>query len=256
MAVLGQAAGAASFPFFASLFNQGRLADFASAVNGSVSRILIFSFLLSAWMIGLAYPAVDIIFRGGSFHRGDSVETAHYFAIFAVSLFLWTGQAIYARAFYAAGDTLTPMAAGVIVTLISLPIYWLLYRAAGAIGLSSGSDIAILLQTAVLVLLLHRRRIVRFSGLERGANRPTHLSSRDSPPQSLEFWGDGRQSGHYTRFGVTSGWAGSAKVGIGELKPRCRVTVLGAGKQVIEATLLGGAGFSERCRFLGATERI
>ena len=111
-------------------------------------------------MIGLAYPAVDFIFRGGSFHRGDSVETAHYFAIFAVSLFLWTGQAIYARAFYAAGDTLTPMAAGVIVTLISLPVYWLLYHAAGAIGLSFASDIAILLQTAALALLLHRRRIV------------------------------------------------------------------------------------------------
>ena len=167
MAVLGQAAGAASLPFFASIFNQGRLADFASAVNGSVSRILMFSFLLSAWMIGLAYPAVDFIFRGGSFHRGDSVETAHYFAIFAVSLFLWTGQAIYARAFYAAGDTLTPMAAGVIVTLISLPVYWLLYHAAGAIGLSFASDIAILLQTAALALLLHRRRMVRLSGLER-----------------------------------------------------------------------------------------
>jgi putative peptidoglycan lipid II flippase len=167
MAVLGQAAGAASLPFFASIFNQGRLADFASAVNGSVSRILMFSFLLSAWMIGLAYPAVDFIFRGGSFHRSDSVETAHYFAVFAVSLFLWTGQAIYARAFYAAGDTLTPMAAGVIVTLISLPVYWLLYHAAGAIGLSFASDIAIFLQTAALALLLHRRRMVRLSGLQR-----------------------------------------------------------------------------------------
>jgi putative peptidoglycan lipid II flippase len=160
MAVLGQAAGAASLPFFASLFNQGRLADFASAVNSSVSRVLIFSFLLSAWMIGLAYPAVDFIFRGGSFHSGDSVETAHYFAIFAVSLFLWTGQAIYARAFYAAGDTLTPMAAGVIVTLVSLPVYWLLYHAAGTVGLSLASDIAILFQTAALALLLNKRRIV------------------------------------------------------------------------------------------------
>jgi hypothetical protein len=32
-----------------------------------------------------------------------------------------------------------------------------------------------------------------------------HVSSRDAP-QSLEFWEDGRQPGHYTRFGVTSGW--------------------------------------------------
>jgi putative peptidoglycan lipid II flippase len=166
MAVLGQAAGAASLPFFASLFNQGRFGDFALAVNGAVSRILIFSLLLSAWMIGLAYPAVDLVFRGGSFHRSDSVETAHYFAIFAASLFLWTAQAIYARAFYAAGDTLTPMAAGVIITLVSLPVYWLLYHAAGAIGLSSASDIAILLQTVALALLLHSRRMVRLSGLQ------------------------------------------------------------------------------------------
>ena len=166
MAVLGQAAGAASLPFFASLFNQGRRADFAAAVNGSVSRILNFSFLLSAWMIGLAFPAVDFVFRGGSFHRGDAVETARYFAIFAVSLFLWTAQAIYARAFYAAGDTLTPMTAGMIVTLVSLPVYWLSYHAAGAVGLCLASDIAILLQTAALAILLHSRKMVRISGLE------------------------------------------------------------------------------------------
>jgi putative peptidoglycan lipid II flippase len=47
------------------------------------------------------------------------------------------------------------------------PVSWLLYHAAGAIGLSLASDIAILLQTAALALLLHRRRMVRLSGLER-----------------------------------------------------------------------------------------
>ncbi len=166
MAVLGQAAGAASLPFFASLFSQNRLPDFAKAVNSSVSRILAFSFLLSAWMIGLAYPAVDLVFRGGSFRHGDASETSMYFAIFAISLFLWTAQAIYARAFYAAQNTFAPMAAGVIVTLASLPVYWSLYRTAGAIGLSFASDGAILLQTVVLAIMLHRRRMVRLSGLE------------------------------------------------------------------------------------------
>ena len=83
-----------------------------------------------------------------------------------VSLFLWTAQAIYARAFYAAGNTFAPMAAGVIVTLASLPVYWLLYHAAGAIGLSFASDIAILLQTGALAIMLHHRKMVRLSGLE------------------------------------------------------------------------------------------
>jgi putative peptidoglycan lipid II flippase len=166
MAILGQAAGAASLPFFASLFSQKRLPEFASAVNSSVSRILAFSFLLSALMIGLAYPAVDLVFRGGSFHHMDASETARYFAIFSISLFLWAAQAIYARAFYAAGNTFTPMAAGVVVTLVSLPVYWSLFRTAGAVGLSIASDLAILLQTAVLAVMLDRRRMVAVSGLE------------------------------------------------------------------------------------------
>jgi putative peptidoglycan lipid II flippase len=59
------------------------------------------------------------------------------------------------------------MAAGVIVTLVSLPVYWLLYHAAGAVGLSLASDIAILFQTGALALLLNRRRIVCLSGLQR-----------------------------------------------------------------------------------------
>lgn len=168
IAILGQAVGAASLPFFASLFSQKRLAEFAGAVNSSVSRLLAFSFLLTAWMIGLAYPAVDLVYRGGSFHHADASETARYFAIFSISLFLWTAQAIYARAFYAAENTFAPMAAGVIVTLVSLPVYWSLHRYDGAVGLAIASDLAILLQTLALAVMLHRRKLVRLDGLERG----------------------------------------------------------------------------------------
>jgi hypothetical protein len=37
-------------------------------------------------------------------------------------------------------------------------------------------------------------------------NKPMRVSSSDSP-RSLEFRVDGGQPGHYSRFGVTSGWA-------------------------------------------------
>jgi putative peptidoglycan lipid II flippase len=168
MAILGQAAGAASMPFFASLFSQGRLADFAASVNSSVSRILQLSLLLAAPMIGLAYPAVDLFFRGGSFHTRDARETATYFATFAVSLFLWSAQAIYARAFFATGNTVAPMTAAWCVTLVSLPIYWSLYRYAGGLGLAIASDCGITIQTVTLALMLHRRRIVPLNGLQAG----------------------------------------------------------------------------------------
>jgi putative peptidoglycan lipid II flippase len=131
-----------------------------------VSRILAFSILLSAFMIAMALPMVDVLLRGGAFHRADSGTMAIYFGIFSISLCLWSAQAIYARAFYAAGNTLTPMIAGTIVTAISIPVYALLFYSVGAAGLAIASDVGILIQTVALAVLLHRRGMVSFRGLE------------------------------------------------------------------------------------------
>jgi len=164
MAIIGQAAGAASLPFFASLFGRNQFASFAAAVNRSVSRLVAFSLLGSAAMIALAHPAVDLIFRRGSFNAADANATATYFAIFAISLALWTAQAIYARAFYAAGETFAPMLAGTIITIVSIPIYWQLHQHFGVIGLAWASNLAILLQTGTLAILAHRRSLVPLFG--------------------------------------------------------------------------------------------
>jgi putative peptidoglycan lipid II flippase len=167
MAIIGQAAGAASLPFFASLYSGKRFADYASAVNRAVTRILCASILLSAGMFALARPAVDLIFRGGSFNRADSITMALYFQIFSVSLALWSAQSIYARAFYAAGETLAPMRAGTIITVVSIPIYWGLHLRFGVMGLAWASNIAILVHTITLAVLAHRRSLVPLHGLDR-----------------------------------------------------------------------------------------
>jgi putative peptidoglycan lipid II flippase len=163
---LGQAAGAASLPFFASLHGKQDQTPFTSAVNSSVSRILAFSILLTSFMVAMALPSIDVVLRGGAFHRADSGVMALYFAIFSISLSLWSAQAIYARAFYATGNTLTPMIAGTIVTALSIPIYSALNQTIGTAGLAIASDIGILMQTATLAFLLHRRRTVSLSGLD------------------------------------------------------------------------------------------
>ena len=166
MAIIGQAAGAASLPFFASLFSQGRLDDFAAAVNRSVSRILAVSLLLAAVMFGLAQPLVDLVLRGGALDAAAAHATATFFAIFALSLPLWASQAIYARAFYGAGETRAPMIGGTVITLLSLPIYGLLHQRFGVPGLAWASNLAILFQTLMLATLAHRRGLVPFAGLD------------------------------------------------------------------------------------------
>jgi putative peptidoglycan lipid II flippase len=165
---LGQAAGAASLPFLASLFTERNVPAFSNAVNRAVSRILAFSLLLTGFMLAMGFPLLDLILRGGKFQRADSHAMALYFSVFSVSLCLWAAQAIYARAFYAAGNTLLPMIAGTAVTLASLPVYWWLYHSMGPLGLPIASDIGILLQTLALAVLLHKKRMVSIAELEYG----------------------------------------------------------------------------------------
>jgi len=166
MTILAQAAGAASMPFFASLWSKERHYEFATGVADSVSRVAALGLLAASMMVALGLPAIELIYLGGRFSAADCRECASYFAVFSISLFLWSAQAIYSRAFYAAGNTFLPMAAGTVVTLVSLPVYYSLFHAYGAIGLAVASDLGIALQTGTLALLLHQRCMVSLASLD------------------------------------------------------------------------------------------
>jgi len=168
IAVLGQATGQASMPFFARLYGEGKRKEFAGTVNGSVYRISAASLLSSAWMMPAALPLIDLVYRRGRFNFQDSRETAAYFFWFALSLALWSAQALYARAFYAAGNTLTPMIASTIVVAISLPVYAAMFHRFGVTGLAMASDIGILMHTVALAWLLDRRKMVLLGELPLG----------------------------------------------------------------------------------------
>jgi putative peptidoglycan lipid II flippase len=166
MAVLAQAAGAASMPFFASLWAKEHRNEFARVVAESVSRVACLGVLAASAMISLGKPAIDLVFTGGHFSRGDAAQCFAYFAVFSVSMSLWSAQAIYSRAFYAAGNTFVPMAAGTVATVISLPIYFGLFHGLGAMGLAVASDIGIAMQTLAVAGLLHQRRMVSLVSLD------------------------------------------------------------------------------------------
>jgi putative peptidoglycan lipid II flippase len=165
IAVLGQATGQASLPFFARLFNEKRLKEFATTVNDSVYRVAAASFLATGWMMAAAFPLIDLVYRRGRFLVSDTQTTAIYFFWFSLSLALWSAQGLYARAFYAAGDTLTPMVAVTLITSASLPLYSLLFHKYGVIGLAWASDIGIGANLLALAFLLHYRKMVSLRNL-------------------------------------------------------------------------------------------
>ena len=160
VAVLAQATGQASLPFFARLVGEKKMEEFAATVSAMVYRTAAVSLLVAAWMMASALPAVDLVYRRGRFQFFDSQETSVFLFWFALSLPFWAAQALYARAFYAAGNTLTPMVAGTVVTLASLPMYSWMFDTLGVVGLAIASDIGIVAHTLVLAVLLDRRRLV------------------------------------------------------------------------------------------------
>ena len=165
IAILGQATGQASLPFFSRLFGEKKFEEFADTVNASVYRITAASLLITGLMMAVAVPLIDLVYRRGRFTFGDSESTAIYFFWFSLSLALWSAQALYARAFYASGNTVTPMVATTLITLASLPVYSVLFRTLSVTGLAIASDIGITANALAIALLLHARGMVSLAGM-------------------------------------------------------------------------------------------
>ena len=168
IAVLGQATGQASLPFFARLYNEKKLKEFAETVNDSVYRVSAAALLATGWMMVAALPLIDLVYRRGKFSFVDAQTSAVYFFWFSVSLVLWSAQGLYARAFYAAGDTLTPMVAVTVITGASLPVYSILFHMFGVVGLAWASDIGIGMNLLALAGLLHYRKLVSLAEMRWG----------------------------------------------------------------------------------------
>lgn len=227
IAVLGQATGQASLPFFARLFNEKRLKDFAATVNDSVYRVAAASFLTTGWMMAAAFPLIDLVYRRGRFLVSDTQTTAVYFFWFSLSLALWSAQGLYARAFYAAGDTLTPMVAVTLITSASLPVYSVLFHRYGVVGLAWASDIGIGANLVALAWLLHYRGMVSLGTLRWGELAKSAVTAVAAGGIAMEVarvvtpfvWAGGSRIGDVLQLGLISvTWGAATALGLWLLK--------------------------------------
>jgi putative peptidoglycan lipid II flippase len=163
IAVLGQATGQASMPFYASLAAQGRWQEFRDTVDRSVVNTLVATLLATSWLGALSLPIMRLVYERGLIHDSAARAAALYLFVFVFSLAFWSTQGLYSRAFYAIGNTLTPMVAGTIVFLASIPMYIALAHRFGVVGLAVASDIGIACHTVVLAILLHRRGLLSWN---------------------------------------------------------------------------------------------
>jgi len=150
VSVVAQAAGVASYPFMAELFVRNDLVRLYRTINSALQNVMTLLVPLSIWMIVIAEPSVRLIFQQGRFGVSDTAQTARLLEILLVCVPCWGYQQVLGRAFYSKLDTLSPAVIGTSVTLLMVPVFYLLTVYTGATGVACASAASLFFYSAAM----------------------------------------------------------------------------------------------------------
>jgi putative peptidoglycan lipid II flippase len=135
---------------------------FRGALREGLSYLLLLNLLASALLISLAEPVVRLLFQYGRFDPGSTFVVARALACLAPGLVAFSAVNIVARAFYALGDTITPMRISVFCLALNVVFagMFLIGLDLGAAGLAVANSMTSTLNLGLLLFGL-RRKLVR-----------------------------------------------------------------------------------------------
>jgi len=157
LGIVGQAIGVASFPVLAQLFSEKRMVELDRILSGTMKGIILMLMPITALTVAMSVPLVHLVFSHTRLHEADLLATAGTLVWFSLGMIAWGAQNILARAFYAMHDTITPAVVGTAITVLNLPLYWLLVRHMQHLGLAAASSAGITAYTIILFVILIRK---------------------------------------------------------------------------------------------------
>jgi putative peptidoglycan lipid II flippase len=166
LGIIAQSAGTAVFPSLAKLAADGDLKGFGERLRPILSAVLFFALPASIGLMVLGEPLVRLLTEREAWTAQATAGTAWALAFFAVGVAGHALLEVLSRAFYALGDTRTPVTIGIIslVMNIVLSIVFIQFigdptsLARGPIaGLALANSVTTLIEAGVLWFLLHRR---------------------------------------------------------------------------------------------------
>ena len=107
-------------PALAGLAAEKKFDEFRATVRHGIAHLLFVNVLCAVLLVVLAEPAVRLIFERGSFTAQSTHATTLALQWLSASLIGYSLVNIFARAFYALGDTRTPMKISVVCLVVNL----------------------------------------------------------------------------------------------------------------------------------------
>ena len=157
LGVIGVAISVALLPLLSRQLSSGDDAGARDSLNRSLEIGMLFTLPAAAALIAIPLPIVDVLFRRGAFEAGDAFATAEVVAAMAVGLPPVVLVKVLSPAFFARGDTRTPLYIAALSMALNLALAFALMRFLGAAGIALAASLAAWANAAAMGWILGRR---------------------------------------------------------------------------------------------------
>ncbi len=166
LGVIGQSIGTAVFPTLSALAAEGNMDGYKDRLARALRSVIFLALPATVGLIILGGPFVALLFQRNSWSAEDTAGTAWALAFFSIGITGHASLEVLSRAFYALGDSKTPVSIGVmsLVANILLSIVFIQFvgdpasLAHGSFaGLALANSLTTLLEALALWAVLRRR---------------------------------------------------------------------------------------------------
>jgi putative peptidoglycan lipid II flippase len=144
-------------PTLSGLFAEKKYDDFRGTIAQALGYLVFINLLATVFLVVLAEPMVRLIFERRSFDEAATTRTTWALMALAPGLLAFSGVNILARAFYAAGDTTTPMKISVFClglnVVVTAALVWPLHE----IGMGLANTLTSCINALLLTYGLRRK---------------------------------------------------------------------------------------------------
>ncbi|MBI4086970.1 hypothetical protein HY416_03245 [Candidatus Kaiserbacteria bacterium] len=130
LTIIGVSYSVAAFPTLARLYSEGDRITFLQHVYAALRHIIFWSIPITALFVVIRAQLVRVIYGAGAFDWSDTRLTAAVLSLFVISLVAQSVHLLIVRAYYAAGNTRTPLvttalsSAGIVCVALLLHVFY------------------------------------------------------------------------------------------------------------------------------------
>ena len=155
--LFGVSIATATTPAISRMLAHGDTSSVRKTISDGMVLMLLLNVPATVGLVVLAEPIVRLMYERGAFMPSDTIAAAAAVQFYALGLLGYSVVRIASPAFYAFGESRTPVTISFVTVLFNAGLNFALVEVMGYRGLALGTSIAALLNGGLLLVMLRRR---------------------------------------------------------------------------------------------------